>query len=99
MLERAGYDAVTAPGPVQALEMVTSKASFDLVVSDVVMPTMCGPELVDKIRMLSPSSAVMLMSGYVPAEQVPKAACFLSKPFSPRELTDAVQKALETAPG
>jgi len=63
VLERAGYETTTALGPLRALEIITIRGAFDLVVSDVVMPEMCGPELAQQVRLLSPSSAVMLMSG------------------------------------
>jgi two-component system cell cycle sensor histidine kinase/response regulator CckA len=63
VLERAGYETTTALGPLRALEIITIRGAFDLVVSDVVMPEMCGPELAQQVQLLSPASAVMLMSG------------------------------------
>ena len=45
VLHGAGYETVTAPWPRQALELVTIRGGFDVVVSDVVMPEMCGSEL------------------------------------------------------
>jgi DNA-binding NtrC family response regulator len=96
ILDRAGYETTTALGPLQALEIVTIGGGFDLVVSDVVMPLMCGPELAQQIRLLSPSSAVMLMSGCVPAAgQLPHGVSFLGKPFSAPDLLRAVDRVLQ----
>jgi PleD family two-component response regulator len=50
-LSQQGYDVHVAPHPVQALELAKAATPcFDLVVSDVIMPEMCGPELVRNIR-------------------------------------------------
>lgn len=94
VLERAGYETITALGPRQALDIITIRGAFDLVVSDIVMPEMCGPELAQQVRFLSPSSAVMLMSGCAPDGQLPQGVPFLRKPFSPSELLRAVERVL-----
>jgi DNA-binding NtrC family response regulator len=96
ILERAEYEITTALGPLQALEIIRIRGGFDLVVSDVVMPHMCGSELAQQIRLLSPLSAVMLMSGCVPAGgQFPQGVFFLGKPFSASDLLRAVDTALQ----
>ncbi len=92
VLERAGYDVATASRPKQALEMVNTAGAFDLVVSDMVMPEMGGPELVNEIRRRCPSSAVMFISGCVPVGHIPKGFSYLGKPFSPRDLLGAVNR-------
>jgi len=97
ILDRAGYATATAPGPLRALEIITGTGGFDLVVSDVVMPGMHGPELAKKIRLLSPSSSVLLMSGSVPAGQLPRGIPFVGKPFSSSDLLRAVDKTLQKA--
>jgi CheY-like chemotaxis protein len=98
VLERAGYQTTTALGPLQALEIITIRGAFDLVVSDVVMPEMCGPELAQQIRLLSPSSAVMLMSGCLTsAGQLPQGVHFLGKPFSPSDLLRSVDRVLRNS--
>lgn len=94
VLNRAGYEAVTAPGPQKALDIVSGGCPFDLVVSDVVMPEMCGPELARQIRRMCPSSAIMLMSGCVPVGRLPRGVPFLGKPFSASDLLGAVDKVL-----
>jgi DNA-binding NtrC family response regulator len=99
ILARAGYETTIAPGPLQALEIISIRGGFDLVVSDIVMPQMCGPELAQQIRLLSPSSAVLLMSGCVPfLGQIPGDVPFLGKPFAASDLLRAVGRALRESP-
>ena len=94
-LNRAGYETTTATGPLQALEIVTMRGGFDLVVTDVIMPEMCGPELAQQIRRLTPLCAIMLISGCVPAAmRCPEGAAFLGKPFSAPDLLRAVESLL-----
>ena len=94
VLERAEYEVAPAPGAKQALEILSRGGPFDLVVSDVVMPEMCGPELASEIRVRFPSSAIMFISGCVPVGQLPKGVPYLGKPFSPRDLLGAVVRVL-----
>lgn len=95
VLEGAGYEVAAASGPKEALEMLSTRGSFELVVSDVVMPEMCGPQLASEIRLRSPSSRILFMSGWVPLEQLPSGFPFLGKPFSSRDLLSAVEKAVQ----
>ena len=94
-LGAAGYAVLGATTGRRALEIVNGGNRVDLVVSDVVMPEMRGPQLVREIRQVSPKTAVMLMSGYLadPAE-MPAEVPFLAKPFSPRDLVAAVERTL-----
>jgi len=97
VLQRAGYETVAAPGPLQALETIKARGSFDLVVSDIVMPVMCGTELASQIRLLSPSSKIMLMTGCASEGQIPKDLPFVGKPFSPSDLLGAVERVLQSS--
>jgi two-component system, cell cycle sensor histidine kinase and response regulator CckA len=97
VLETAGYRVLAAPGPQQALEIVKTQAQLDLVMTDVVMPEMCGPRLVSEIKALAPRTPVMLISGCVPNGDLPKGVPFVGKPFSPRGLLAAVEKVLQSA--
>ena len=94
VLERADYEVAPATGARQALAIIASADPFDLVVSDVVMPEMCGPELAIEIQARWPSSAIMFISGCVPVGQLPKGVPYLGKPFSPRDLLRAVSRLL-----
>ena len=74
-------------------------AHVDLVVTDLVMPTMGGRELVERIRQLSPKIRILCASGCVlpPDQQI--GLLFLQKPYTSRELLSKVRQALapETA--
>jgi CheY-like chemotaxis protein len=76
--------------PAEALDWVTAN-SVDLVLSDVVMPTMTGTELVNRIRAVQPRTRAILMSGY-PESYLVRQHCevevapLLRKPFPIRTL-------------
>ena len=90
-----GYEVYAAPHPVQALELVrAARPCFDLVVCDVIMPDMCGPELVRNIKRMCPSTAVVLMSANIAFEGLPEFAAFIGKPFRMSDLYSLVKKAV-----
>ena len=92
-LSKQGYEVHAAPHPVQALVIVKAASPcFDVVVSDVIMPDMCGPELVRNIRRICPSIAVVLMSAHIAAEGLPEFAAFIGKRFRMDELYSLVKK-------
>jgi hypothetical protein len=55
VLRGAGYDTTTADDGTQALQLAESSGPFDIVVTDVMMPTMTGDELVRRLRQKDPS--------------------------------------------
>jgi DNA-binding NtrC family response regulator len=93
-LSRRGYEVHVASDPLQALELAKGDSSFDLLVSDIVLPGMFGSELPRRVTERSPTTAVVLMSGHVPADELPEAASFISKPFLVRDLYSVVDKTL-----
>ena len=93
-----GYDIHATLDPVEAERLIAGGA-FDVVVSDLVMPRTSGLALIDTAKRCSPSTRVILVSGYTTGEDVMDAARrgafrVLRKPFPPRLLVDAVQEAL-----
>ena len=97
-LVRHGYTVLTAEHGEAALELLEGGARPDLMVSDVVMPTMDGPTLVRHVRQRYPEMPILFMSGYA-EEQLRKSIdldniAFLPKPFSVQDLAEAVQTAL-----
>ncbi|MET0587149.1 MAG: ATP-binding protein [Novosphingobium sp.] len=97
-LVRAGYTVTTARDGEEGLEKLEEGGEFDLVVSDVVMPSMDGPAMVREIRKLAPGMPVLFMSGY--AEQQLRREIdiadvhFLAKPFSVQQISDKVGQVL-----
>jgi CheY-like chemotaxis protein len=57
-----GYEVQAVPSAVQASEPVAAMPCFDLLVSDVRMPQMCGPDLVRHIAQTCPTIAIVMMS-------------------------------------
>ncbi len=93
-LSRAGYNVTSASDGEEGLEKVQQGGTFDLVLSDVVMPSMDGPAMAREIRKLVPDIPLIFMSGYA-EEQLRKEIDignmhFLAKPFSVQQLSDKV---------
>jgi DNA-binding NtrC family response regulator len=80
------------------------EGTFVLVVADVVLPGMSGPDLVARLRAERPGLRVLYMSGYSDDSEVRRAiadsgAAFLQKPFSPDALRRAVRDVLDRDAG
>ncbi len=99
-LTRHGYTVLTAAHGEEALELLGPDSTVDLLVSDVVMPTMDGPTLVRHARERFPDLPILFMSGYA-EEQLRKSidldrVHFLPKPFSVKQLAEAVRDVLSS---
>ncbi len=100
-LESRGYKVLEAGTGAEALELMeTHGGEVDLVVSDVVMPEMDGPTLLKELRAKNSDVKMIFVSGY--AEDAFKKNlegqddfAFLPKPFSLKQLAQAVKEALE----
>ena len=73
---------------------------IDLLVTDVVMPGMSGPLLVERLAGLRPSLKVLYISGYsradaMPQGGLPSGSLFLQKPFTGERLASKVREALD----
>jgi two-component system cell cycle sensor histidine kinase/response regulator CckA len=100
MLASRGYDVTTAVDGAEALAIAAGPASFDLILSDLVMPDMGGRELVEKVKALQPGVAVLYMSGYSDDAVrrrgvITPGTALLEKPFSSDELARRVRDALD----
>ncbi|KAF0182912.1 MAG: multi-sensor hybrid histidine kinase [Alphaproteobacteria bacterium] len=103
-LESAGYTVIaTSDGP-SALAMVEAGATFDLLISDVVMKGgISGPQLVEEILSRRPSVKALLVSGY-PREslselgKLPAGMAFAAKPFDLAELQRKIAELLGKSP-
>lgn len=99
MLSLAGYSVVSAQSGEEALSIVKEYAApIDLVLSDVRMPEMTGPEMVEELLKLRPDIRVMYMSAYsrdvLPAGAQDTDIPFLNKPFTMRTLALSIGETL-----
>jgi two-component system cell cycle sensor histidine kinase/response regulator CckA len=97
-LTRHGYTVITADNGEEALEVLARGEPIDLLLSDVVMPGMDGPTMVEQARKERPDLKILFMSGYA-EEQLREMinvdnTHFLPKPFSVQELAEAAKRAL-----
>jgi two-component system cell cycle sensor histidine kinase/response regulator CckA len=97
-LTRQGYNVVTAADGDEGLEQIRNDGGFDLVVSDVVMPSMDGPAMAREIRKIAPRIPVLFMSGYA-EEQLRReidieGMHFIPKPFSVQQIAAKVGQVL-----
>ena len=97
ILKQAGYKIQTAPNAEELKKFVAEHdGKIDLLLTDVVMPGMSGPELVRLVRARWPDVRVLYMSGYADdeIEDLDRDAGFLQKPFTPMELTAKIAEML-----
>jgi len=99
ILESAGLEVQALESAGAALSRVAGGDSFDLVLTDVVMPGMSGPELVTRLRAIRPGLRAVFMSGY-PASARPAAEVsvrsedLVTKPFDRESLLAKIREAL-----
>ena len=103
-LRRRGYTVYEARNAEEALEWsATSRAKFDLLVTDVVMPGLSGPNLAARLVRMYPKLKVLYISGYTEDATAVQGNFWggvplLQKPFTPTQLADRVRMALKSAP-
>lgn len=102
ILRRSNYVVLEAASGESALKLAEGHpGNIDLVITDMFMPGMRGPELAQKLGLKRPGLRVLFMSGYADQELktgVPAGANFLNKPFSGAELAKTVEAALKGPP-
>ncbi|WP_285559902.1 response regulator [Actinoplanes regularis] len=101
ILERHGYHVVAADNGPFALE-VLQEHPVDIVISDVIMPEMSGPELIRRLHQQNPRLPVVFMSGYsdgllAAQDMIDSDIPLVQKPFTAAELLNAVHQGLQTA--
>jgi CheY-like chemotaxis protein len=100
VLERFGYRVLVSASPPEALRIVRAgDQAIRLLISDVVMPTMTGPELARLVTAIRPQIKVLFMSGYTDTDIVDRGVLvegtpFLQKPFLPDVLARKVREVL-----
>lgn len=101
ILTEMGYHVISATSGREALKLSNQRAQpIDMVLTDIIMPEINGPELVRILRQKRPTIKALYMSGYAnaAAKQIgvlkPDTA-FLQKPFSAETLTHSIRKVLD----
>jgi PAS domain S-box-containing protein len=101
ILTSCGYVLTHTANGREALDVIASGAAFDLLITDVVMPQMGGPELAEAVRRLRPGVRVLFTSGYTPDEVLRRGVLsaevsFLQKPFTASTLANKVRSTLDS---
>jgi two-component system, cell cycle response regulator CpdR len=95
-LEKAGHSVTSFGEGASAFEEIKQE-TFDLLLTDIVMPEMDGIELARRAAELDPALKIMFITGFAavalnPDSQAPKDAKVLSKPFHLRDLVSEVNR-------
>ncbi|MBN2800969.1 MAG: response regulator [Deltaproteobacteria bacterium] len=105
VLEGAGYRVQTAASGHEALALdAGGDLRFDLLLTDVIMPGMSGPELASALAVRRPGMRVLFASGYtndalMRRGTLDEGVALLQKPFSTAQLSEAVRASLDREPG
>jgi two-component system, cell cycle sensor histidine kinase and response regulator CckA len=105
ILDKRGYRVISAKDGEEALDRCRAlQGAVDIVLTDVVMPRMSGPEVARRVAEIFPGARVIFMSGYADhrvtdAETMDRAFALIEKPFSREALVELVERAVASGPG
>jgi signal transduction histidine kinase len=99
ILNADGYQVKTARNGYQAIE-TAQQEDFDLLLTDIKMPGITGLEIAQTLKESTPDMIYVAMTGYSTIDMVIEALKlgideFITKPFTPKELSNVIAKALE----
>jgi CheY-like chemotaxis protein len=99
MLSGLGYTVRAASGGTEALAQLDNGDTIDLLLTDVVMPGMSGPELARRVRVSRPHLPIVFISGYANPEGIAGEPLerLVRKPFSASGLRDQIEEAINEA--
>jgi two-component system, cell cycle sensor histidine kinase and response regulator CckA len=97
VLTRNGYHVLAADGVADGVRLAREAKRIDLLLADVVMPQLSGPEVAALVRQYRRDVRVVYMSGYTPDEIARKGISlddgrFIQKPFTAESLMDGVRE-------
>jgi DNA-binding response OmpR family regulator len=104
-LQRLGYAVTTAgsgPAALETFHNALNTNTFDLLLTDVVMPQMSGFELAKRLHQVSPAMKILFMSGYTGSEYFRQKGMlgsdlpFIEKPFHIDDLVEKIEATLNT---
>jgi CheY-like chemotaxis protein len=95
VLRKAGYDTTLAPGAPEALELLAARPSFDLLLTDLMMPGMRGDELARLLSRSLPDIKVLYMTGFADRLFAERSALWANEAFVEKPVTVAgIQEAV-----
>ena len=100
-LRSIGYELKTAANGREALSIASAENNvFDLLVSDVALPDLTGPDILDELQSAQPGMRVLFMSAYpgdtiVQRGVIKPSTPFISKPFAPETLGRKIREVLD----
>ena len=99
VMEGRGYQAESSESGFGAIEKL-QKAPFNIVITDLKMPGMDGIEVLKAIKILQPDVPVIIITGYSTVDTAVDAMKngafdYIAKPFTPKQIIEMVEKALE----
>jgi len=98
IFERQGFNVETCTNPREGLKLAQGKA-YAAVLLDIMMPDLGGIEFLEQLRASNPNLPVIIITGYSSVSNAAEAmrlhaADYISKPFTPDEITDAVARVI-----
>jgi signal transduction histidine kinase/ActR/RegA family two-component response regulator/uncharacterized protein YaaQ len=95
MLMDIGHEVVEVASGAQALAMLAQDEEFDLLVTDYLMPSMTGTDLIKRVRIRRPAMPCVIVSGYTAVKDTAPIVGVqrLAKPFTAARLAEAIVKA------
>jgi len=99
IFESEGFDVVITPNPEEGLSLVLD-TYFDVILTDWMMPELDGMDVITRLDVTSPGSAVVMISGYPSigraTEAMKRGAMdYVAKPFAPDEIIKTVAEAIK----
>jgi two-component system, cell cycle sensor histidine kinase and response regulator CckA len=99
LLREYGYTVIDAASGTDALRAAAAhEGPIDLLLTDIMMPGLNGPDLATRVRMNRPEVRVLYISGFLNEAELDPGSNFLGKPFTPSDLLDKIRSVLGEAP-
>lgn len=100
VLGKEGYNVITAENGKRALDIVSTRADIDVMISDLIMPDINGVELLESAKQINPSVSVIMITAHGTIKSAVDAMRlgafdYITKPFEMDELTVVVKNAFE----
>jgi DNA-binding response OmpR family regulator len=101
VLSSSGFNVITASNGKEGVETVKGRKlnDIDLILTDVIMPTMSGKQMVDLLKPILPNAKIVFMSGYTDDALAPHGVLepsivLIEKPFLVRDLVKRIREIL-----